>query len=217
MEQQGSSSQAPLLPPGAAHTIFEGTSLWLELPALQSAVDWCASEMLLSAHPAHLTLLYNLPAREAGYYDELRRLGDRLRGGGWALSLRPTGLKAGVSGLFHHGFADLFFAAEGGLAALFEEAMAVFEHRTHAESFAGAPHACLAYARDPAPFEDGSFERALRERHPGLLKRPLAAEVCHVALWRTQGTTAEWRRLARIELRAEGPPAAADACGHVVL
>lgn len=180
------------MPPGAAPTVFDGLSLWLELPGLQPVVKHCAAEFGLHEHPAHLTLLYNLPPDPRGgdYREELHRLAQFLRGGGLEgeeLALRPTHLTAGTSRLFNHGYADVCFEAEGALAALFREAMRVFDHQLHRESFAEAPHACLSYARDPTPFVDGTFERALLRAFPALLKSALIADEWNVALWSTKG------------------------------
>lgn len=189
----------------APSTVFQGVSLWAEVPGLQPCVQTIAEKYQLFPHPAHMTLVYALMPETDDEDPELNDKWDRLQGrlhewkGG--IVLKPSRLEAGVSKLFGHGYCDMFFHQSNNdtLAELFQVAMATLEWDEGSDSFAGAPHTCLGYASDALEaFTSGEIASQIPALCPELWETELRIE--SVALWKTAGRLQDWKCLKRYSL-----------------
>lgn len=185
------------LPKKASKTEFVGYSVWLEVPGLQDAIAFQAEKYQTHNHVGHCTILYGMEPTNMDRYEVMelfsKVVSHFLEVGFPTPTLQPTKFESGKSSLFPHSYIDLSFKRTPETDTLYNYCIETFNFNKNTEKFRDNPHGCLGYANSKIAKEYANVEQAILENFPDILQKPLNAT--RLALWSTQGTTADWERI----------------------
>ena len=165
-------------------------SLWVEFPHLQPVVDSLAREVGNSSFVPHMTLAAELRGDADGLAVAVGQLAE---------SLKPIEVAFKGLGTQHreHRFLCLLAMASPELDAVYARVIQAFPSAAE-ETFREWPHVSLMYGTRAAVLNYPSV-KPLQNRFGASLDG--RARLDRLSLWRTQGDTAEWRRVADFPLQ----------------
>jgi len=184
-----------------AETVFEGCSVWFEIPFLQPIVESFSKKYNFYEHQAHLTVLYGLTSDVETLKAQFPKFKSKLEDAGIEkIVLKPNKVTAGESSLFPQFYCDIFFEYTEEIGRVWDIAWECFDTTTTMDedklrnSFRNNPHGCVCYLKKSADFDPATAEKEAREWGSGIFDQPFTVSVNQLALWNTNGTVRAWRR-----------------------